>query len=65
MGGREGVFKFKSSFSDIRQQFFIGKKIYKAAIYSELEQITLDLTQGKYNAGFFPIYRQLEATGEV
>lgn len=64
MGGRKGVFTFKSSFSDLRQKFFIGKKIHNTSIYSQLEQITLTLTREKYNADFFPVYRQLETLGD-
>lgn len=65
MGGRPGVFKFKSSFSDLRQKFFIGRKIYKNSVYSALDQLTLSLTKERYNADFFPVYRQLEAMGDV
>jgi predicted N-acyltransferase len=65
MGGRKGVFKFKSSFSDMRQKFFIGKKTHNDSIYSRLEKVTLNLTEEKYNADFFPVYRQLEAMGDI
>lgn len=60
MGGRPGVYTFKSSFSDLRQQFFVGRKIYNASVYSELEKMTLNLIGDTYNADFFPVYRQLE-----
>ncbi len=65
MGGRPGVFRFKSSFSNLRQYFYTGTKIYNHAVYSELEQITLDLVGDACNSDFFPAYRQLETLGET
>jgi lipid II:glycine glycyltransferase (peptidoglycan interpeptide bridge formation enzyme) len=60
MGGREGVFKFKSSFSSLRSKFYTGKKIYNPEIYSELEKISKKIAHNKFRTEFFPVYRQLE-----
>ncbi len=64
MGGREGVFKFKSAFSSLRHTFFIGRKTYNASVYNQLDQVTRGLTGKKYNPDFFPVYRQLETQGD-
>jgi len=60
MGGRNGVFKFKSSFSKLRRKFYIGKRVYNDKIYSKLEKITYKIMDSKFSSKFFPVYRQLE-----
>jgi hypothetical protein len=60
MGGRPGVYRFKSSFSDLRRPFFIGKKIHMPGVYAHLAQITRDLKKETHNPDFFPVYRQIE-----
>ena len=62
MGGRPGVFGFKSSFSDLRQRFFVGRKIYHPEIYQDLEKMTAKRAGKTFNPEFFPVYRQLEMT---
>jgi hypothetical protein len=60
MGGRPGVFRFKSSFSDLRRPFFTGKKIHMPNIYAKVAQLTRELKKEAYQPDFFPVYRQLE-----
>jgi len=60
MGGRPGVFHFKSSFSDLRRPFFTGKKIHLPDVYAQLAEITQGLKKEAHNPDFFPVYRQIE-----
>ncbi len=50
-GGREGVFRFKGNFSDKRNNFYIGKKIFNQKIYNKLS--------GNTETTFFPAYRSV------
>jgi len=60
MGGRPGVFRFKSSFSDLRRPFFTGKKIHLPEVYAQLSEVTQCLKKETNNPDFFPVYRQIE-----
>jgi lipid II:glycine glycyltransferase (peptidoglycan interpeptide bridge formation enzyme) len=63
MGGRKGVFNFKSSFSDQRRNFYVGQKNHHESICSDLDQLTRQRMGTKYDPAYFPGYRQLGSKG--
>lgn len=65
MGGRPGVFNFKSCFSDKRQKFYTGKRIHNQDVYARLVHMTREFSGASYNTDFFPVYRQLEMAGDA
>ena len=65
MGGRPGVFNFKSSFSDARQKFYTGKRIHNHGVYDRLAEMTRAFSGSSFNSDFFPVYRQLEMAGNA
>ncbi|MFB6283496.1 MAG: GNAT family N-acetyltransferase [Halobacteria archaeon] len=55
-GGRPGVFKFKSSFSPNRGEFYISKRIHMEEVYDELVEIAGE-SGIDTESGYFPAYR--------
>lgn len=56
MGGRPGVFRFKSNFSKTRGRFYCLKKIHNKETYQTLLSV-FEKRNGVTNLNFFPAYR--------
>lgn len=55
MGGREGVYRFKSQFSLLRREFFTAKVVHQRSIFEYLCR-----TDKTYDTLYFPPYRSNE-----
>ena len=59
MGGRSGVFRFKTNFSSSRKRFYTHKRIHDQKMYDYLRTVFLHKSDNESIADqeYFPIYR--------
>jgi hypothetical protein len=55
----DGLERFKSSISNKAFKFYVGRKLFRAEIYSKLNANANSLSKEKFNKNFFPAYRSI------
>ena len=59
---QEGLYRFKSKFSNDRKDYYVCKRIFDTKVYDELNQQIIkdkELYNQTIDKGFFPLYRKL------